>query len=63
MNLPKDGNNHLTKAGFEWIALKVIFQGPKDLNLPLFSNFDARTFIQNMFGNFSLFGNDASPGW
>ena len=40
MNLPKDGTNQLPKAGFDWIALKVIFQGLKGLNLPLFSNFD-----------------------
>ena len=29
MNLPKDGTNQLPKAGFDWIALKVIFQGRK----------------------------------
>ena len=40
MNLPKDGTNQLPKAGFDWIALKVILQGRKGLNLPLFSNFD-----------------------
>ena len=50
MNLPKDGTNQLPKAGFDWIALKVIFQG---LNLPLFSNFDIYClFIQNLFSNF-----------
>ena len=37
MNLPKDGTNQLPKAGFDWIALKVIFQGRKGLKLPLFS--------------------------
>ena len=53
MNLPKDGTNQLPKAGFDWIALKVIFQGRKGLNLPLFSNFDIYCpFIQNLFSNF-----------
>ena len=52
MNLPEDGNQ-LPKAGFDWIALKVIFQGRKGLNLPLFSNFDTYCpFIQNLFSNF-----------
>ena len=51
MNLSKDGTNQLPKAGFDWIALKIIFQGRKGLNLPLFSNFDTYCpFIQNMFG-------------
>ena len=53
MNIPKDGTNQLPKAGFDWIALKVIFQGRKGLNLPLFSNFDIYCpFIQNLFSNF-----------
>ena len=53
MNLPEDGTNQLPKAGFDWIALKVIFQGRKGLNLPLFSNFDTYCpFIQNLFSNF-----------
>ena len=53
MNLPKDGTNQLPKAGFDWIALKVIFQGRKGLNLPLFSSFDIYCpFIQNLFNNF-----------
>ena len=53
MNLPEDGTNQLPKAGFDWIALKVIFQGQKGLNLPLFSNFDTYCpFIQNLFCNF-----------
>ena len=53
MNLPEDGTNQLPKAGFDWIALKVIFQGRKGLNLPLFSNFDTYfPFIQNLFSNF-----------
>ena len=56
------GTNKLPKAGFDWIALKVIFQGRKDLNLPLFSNFDIYCpFIQNMLVMFSLFWHDASP--
>ena len=53
MNLPEDGTNQLPKAGFDWITLKVIFQGRKGLNLPLFSNFDTYCpFIQNLFSNF-----------
>ena len=49
MNLPKDGTNQLPNAGFDWIALKVIFQGRKGLNLPLFSNFDIYCpFIQKL---------------
>ena len=53
MNLPKDGTNQLPKAGFDWIALKVIFQGRKGLNWPLLSNFDTYCpFIQNLFSNF-----------
>ena len=53
MNLPEDGTNQLPKAGFDLITLKVIFQGRKGLNLPLFSNFDTYCpFIQNLFGNF-----------
>ena len=56
MNLPEDGINQLPKAGFDWIALKVIFQGRKGLNLPLFSNFDTYCpFIQNLFSNFFLY--------
>ena len=42
MNLSKDGTNQLPKAGFDYIALKVIFQGRKGLNLLLFSNFDMK---------------------
>ena len=58
MNLPKDGTNQLPKAGFDWIALKVIFQGRKGLHLPLFSNFDIYCpFIQNLLSNlFFIFG-------
>ena len=29
MKLPEDGTNELSKDGFDWITLKVIFQGPK----------------------------------
>ena len=28
MKLPRDGTNELSKDGFDWITLKVIFQGP-----------------------------------
>ena len=56
MNLPKDGTNELPKAGFDWITLKVIFQGRKGINLLLSSNFDTYCpFIQNLFGNFFLY--------
>ena len=52
MNLPKDGTNQLPKAVFYWITLKVICQGRKGINLPLFCNFDTYCpFIQNMFSN------------
>ena len=52
----KDGTNQLPTAGFDWIALKVIFQGRKGLNFLLFSNFDTYCpFIQNLFGNFFLY--------
>ena len=48
MNLPKDGTNELTKAGFDFI-----FQGRKGINLPLFSNLDIYCpFIQNLFHTF-----------
>ena len=58
MNLPKDGTNQLPKAGFDWIALNVIFQGRKGLNLPLFSNIDIYcSFIQKRsFSNAELSG-------
>ena len=53
MNLPEDGTNQLPKAGFNWIALKVIFQGRKGLNLTLFYNFYTYCpFFQNLFSNF-----------
>ena len=64
MNLPMDGNNQLPIAGFDWIALKVIFQGQKGLNLQLFSNFDIFClFIQNQFSNFFLCWHEAFTGW
>ena len=40
MNLPKDGIKPLDKDGFDWIALNVIFQGQKGINLSLCSHFD-----------------------
>ena len=62
MNLPEDGTNQLPKAGFDWIALKVIFQGRKGLNLPLFSNFATYCpFIQNLFSNFFSIGMKLPP--
>ena len=45
---PSHGTNQLPKAGFDLIALKVIFQNGKGLNLSLFSNFNIYCpFIQN----------------
>ena len=53
MHLPKYGTNQLPKAGFDWIALRVIFQGRKVIHFSLFSNFDTYClFIQNLFSNF-----------
>ena len=40
MNLPKDGTKPLDKDGFDWIALNVIFQDQKGINLSLCSHFD-----------------------
>ena len=43
-------------AGFDWIALKVIFQGRKGIHLHLFSNVDTYClFTQNLFCNFFLY--------
>ena len=56
MKLPKYGTNQLPKAGFYWIALKVIFQCRNGLNLPLFSNFDTHcAFIEVILVLFSNF--------
>ena len=64
MNLARDGTNQLPKAGFDWIALMVIFQGRKGLTLPRFSNFDTYCpFIQNLFSNVSSILAWTSPGW
>ena len=52
MNLPRNGTNQLPKNGFDWIALKVIYQGRKSLNLTIFFNFDTFCpFIQHLFSN------------
>ena len=40
MNLPKDDTKPLDKDGFDCIALSVIFQGQKGINLSLCSHFD-----------------------
>ena len=37
--LPKEGTNELPKDGFDWITLKVIFQGPKGLKKVKFGCF------------------------
>ena len=53
MNLPKDGTKLLDKDGFDWIALNVIFQGQKGINLSLCSHFDTYClFIPRLYGNF-----------
>ena len=39
MKLPKKGTNELSKDGFDWITLKVIFQGPKGLKRVKFGCF------------------------
>ena len=58
MNLPRDGTNELPKAGFDLIALKVIFQGRKMSKL---ANFDTSCpFIQNQSVMFPLFLHEAS---
>ena len=46
-NLPMDGTNQLPKDWFDWIALKVIFQGRKDLNslLPPFWPYKKNLFL------------------
>ena len=54
--LPKEGTNELPKDGFDWITLKVIFQGPKGLKKVTFCCF--ATFCQfslKWSDNFSLF--------
>ena len=52
----KEGTNELPKDGFDWITLKVIFQGPKvwkRSNLAVFATFCQ--FTQKRSDNFSLF--------
>ena len=53
MNLPKDGTKPLDKDGFDWIALSVIFQGQKGINLSLCSHVDTYClFIPSLCGKF-----------
>ena len=44
MKLPKEGTNELSKDGFDWIALNVIFKGSKGLEKVKFGCF--ATFCQ-----------------
>ena len=56
MKLPKEGADGLPKNGFEWITLKVIFQGSKGSKKVKFGCFATFCqFSQKRFDNFSLF--------
>ena len=65
MNLPKDGTKPLDNDGFDWIALNVIFQGQKGINLSLFSHFDTYClFILGLCGKLQfILAYIAFPGW
>ena len=53
MNLPKDGTKPLDNDGFDWIAINVIFQGQKGINVSLCSHFDTYClFILSLCGKF-----------
>ena len=55
MKLPKEGADGLPKDGFDWITLKVIFQGskgPKKVKFGCFATFCQ--FAPKRFDNFSL---------
>ena len=52
----KEGTNELPKDGFDWITLKVIFQGSKGLKKSNFAVFDTFCqFTQKRSDNFSLY--------
>ena len=55
MNLPKDGTNQLPKAGFDWISLKVIFQGQEGRIWPLF------TYLSMLFNSTEVLPNFIAP--
>ena len=56
MKLPKEGADGLPKYGFDWITLKVSFQGPKGPKKVKFGCFATFCqFSQKRFDNFSLF--------
>ena len=62
--LHKEGTNVLSKDGFDWITLKVIFKGPKGPKRVKFGCFDTFCqFSQKPSDNFSLFLVYASWGW
>ena len=54
MKLPKSNTNELSKYGFDWIAPKVIFQGPKKSNLAFCQFLKIGNFLKGS-DNFSLF--------
>ena len=56
MKLPKEGADGLPSYGFDWITLKVSFQGPKGKKKVKFGCFATFCqFSQKLFDNFSLF--------
>ena len=54
-NLPKDGTNQLPKAGFDWIAVKVLFQGRKGQILAFF------TYLSMLFSSAEMLPNFLAP--
>ena len=53
MKLPKEGADGLPKDGFDWVTLKVIFQGlkgPKKVKFGCFATFCQ--FSQKRYDNF-----------
>ena len=56
MKLPKVGTDGLPKDGFDWIALKIFFQGLKGQKKVKFGYFSTFwQFSKKLSGNFSLF--------
>ena len=62
MNIPNEGADVLPTDGFDWITLKVIFQGPKDpkrsnlVVLLLFANFPKNGLITFLIFVYSFLG-------
>ena len=64
MKLPRAGADGLPKDGFDWITLKVIFQGskgPKNIQFGWFATFCQ--FSQEQCDNFFYVLHTASWGW